>query len=312
MKLKSEFVERMKELLGDDYENYEKSLGKRYINSIRCNTLKISPSELKARLEKKWKIKQPFKEFPEIMIIDQETIPGEVGKALEHQLGYFYVQELSSMLPPLVLSPNENENVLDIAAAPGSKTTQMAAMMNNSGNLIANDVSFGRVKILAANLQRCGVSNVLVTQHDGSNLCSRLEKLKYSFDKILVDVPCTGEGNIRTNLKTCLMFNEKLIKKFSNRQKQIAGNAVKILKKGGVLVYSTCTHGPEENEEVIDYLLENFPLEIEEIKLPFKTRPGVKEWKGKEFHKDVEKCVRVYPQDENLEGFFIAKLRKTE
>jgi NOL1/NOP2/sun family putative RNA methylase len=312
MKLKSEFVERMKELLGDDYENYEKSLGKRYINSIRCNTLKISPSELKARLEKKWKIKQPFKEFPEIMIIDQEIIPGEVGKALEHQLGYFYVQELSSMLPPLVLSPNENENVLDIAAAPGSKTTQMAAMMNNSGNLIANDVSFGRVKILAANLQRCGVSNVLVTQHDGSNLCSRLEKLKYSFDKILVDVPCTGEGNIRTNLKTCLMFNEKLIKKFSNRQKQIAGNAVKILKKGGVLVYSTCTHGPEENEEVIDYLLENFPLEIEEIKLPFKTRPGVKEWKGKEFHKDVEKCVRVYPQDENLEGFFIAKLRKTE
>ncbi len=312
MKLKSEFVARMKELLGEEYGEYEKVLDKKYINSIRCNTLKISPSELKVRLEKKWKIKQPFKEFPEIMIIDQEIVPGEVGKALEHQLGYFYVQEFSSMLPPLVLSPNENENVLDIAAAPGSKTTQMAAMMNNSGNLIANDVSFGRVKILAANLQRCGVSNVLVAQHDGVNLCSKLNKLNYYFDKILVDAPCTGEGNLRTNLNTCKMFNEKLIKKFANKQKQIVSNTVKILKKGGVLVYSTCTHGPEENEEVIDYLLENFPLEIEEIKLPVKTRSGVLEWRGKRYCKDVEKCVRVYPQDENLEGFFIAKLRKTE
>jgi tRNA (cytosine49-C5)-methyltransferase len=312
MKLKPDFVERMKLLLKEDYENYEKILDERYINSIRCNTLKISPSELKNRLEKKWKIKQPFKDFPEIMVINQEIIPGEVGKALEHQLGYFYVQEVSSMMPPLVLDPLPEENVLDIAAAPGSKTTQMATMMKNSGNLMANDVSLGRIKILSSNLQRCGVTNCVVAHHDGSNLINRLEKLKFSFDKILVDAPCSGEGNIRTNPKTCAMFNEKLIRAMSNKQKQLAGSVVKILKKGGVMIYSTCTHAPEENEEVVSYLLEKFPLEILDIDLPLKTRPGILEWKGQKYNEKVKKCARIYPQDNNTEGFFIAKLRRVE
>ncbi|MEA3329898.1 MAG: RsmB/NOP family class I SAM-dependent RNA methyltransferase [Nanoarchaeota archaeon] len=310
MDLKPQFVERMRLLLGKDYENYEKILSQNYLNSIRCNTLKISPDELKKRLSKKWTIKQLFPEHPEIMIITSELEPGEIGRSLEHQLGYFYVQEVSSMMPPLVLEPKDDENILDLCASPGSKTTEIGALMKNKGNLIANDVSLGRIKILSTNLQRCGVTNCIVAHHDGNNLASRLNKLNFKFDKILVDAPCSGEGNVRTNKKTSKMFNEKLIKSMSNKQKQLAGNVIKLLKEKGIMIYSTCTHGPEENEEVVDYLLANFPVEVLDVKLPLKSRQGVTEWKGKKFHKDVVKCARIYPQDNNTEGFFIAKLRR--
>jgi NOL1/NOP2/sun family putative RNA methylase len=312
MKLKPKFEERMQLLLGKDYKNYRETLEKRYINSIRCNTLKISPDKLLTKLSKKWKIKQPFPKNPEIITIESETEPGEIGRALEHLLGYFYVQETSSMMPPLILNPKPEENILDIAASPGSKTTQIAAMMQNKGNLIANDVALGRVKILSTNLQRCGVTNTIVTNHDASNLASKLHKLKFQFDKILIDAPCSGEGNIRTNPKTCAMFNEKIINSFSNKQKQITGNAVKLLKQKGIMIYSTCTHAPEENEAVVNYLLDNFPLKLEEIKLPIKTRPGITKWKDQTYNKEVTKCARIYPQDNNTEGFFIAKLRKTK
>ena len=177
MNLKPEFVERMQALLGVDYENYLAVLDKRYINSIRCNTLKISPDELREKLDKRWKIKQVFKEHPEIMFIESELLPGEIGKAPEHLLGYYYVQETSSMMPALALNPNENDNVLDLCASPGSKSTQIASMMKNKGVFIANDLSLDRIRILSTNAQRCGVANIVITQHDGINLCSRMNKI---------------------------------------------------------------------------------------------------------------------------------------
>jgi 16S rRNA C967 or C1407 C5-methylase (RsmB/RsmF family) len=106
------------------------------------------------------------------------------------------------------------------------------------------------------------------------------------------------------------MFNLNLIKKLSSTQKSLLLNALKILKVGGEIVYSTCTHAPEENEEIISYILNNFPVEIQEVKLPLKTKQGITAWQNKEYNKKVEKCVRIYPQDNNTEGFFIAKLKK--
>ncbi|MFA6022849.1 MAG: RsmB/NOP family class I SAM-dependent RNA methyltransferase [Candidatus Pacearchaeota archaeon] len=309
---KPEFVERMKELLqGEkDFEEYMKVSQEYAPNSIRCNTIKISPDELKKRLEKKWKIVQPYKEYPEIMLIESELAPGEIGKAIEHVLGYYYVQEISSMLPPFVLNPKADEIVLDLCSSPGSKTTQMAAMMENKGTLIANDVSIGRIMILSTNIQRCCATNVIVTENEGSNLCSKLAKNKFLFDKILVDAPCSCEGTIRSSPKTVCTFSESLIKRLSNTQKSLAVSAVKCLKVGGELVYSTCTHAPEENEEVVSYLLDNFPLEIEEINLPLKTREGIVEWKGKKYNSQVKKCIRIYPHDNDTEGFFVARIKK--
>lgn len=308
---KPRFEERMRKLLGEDYDKFREFSKKPSINSIRCNTLKIKPEELKIILEKKgWKIKQPLVSCPEIMVIENWLAPGELGKAIEHILGYYYVQEISSMLPILALSPKPGEILLDLCAAPGSKTTQATAMMENKGTIIANDKDIGRISILSSNAERCGCSNIIITRHDAVQLCLRLQKLGMKFDKMLLDVPCSGEGNIRSNPKTLLMWNEKMIKKLSRLQKKIIASAVPLLKEGGEMIYSTCTHAPEEDEENVQFLVDKFNMEVQKINLPIKARCGIEEWQGKKFDKQLNSCCRVYPQDNNTEGFFLAKLRK--
>jgi len=305
------FIERMKELLGKDFENYMKILEKEPVRSFRCNTLKISPEDLKKRLEEKgWKIKIPFKDYPEIMVVESELQPGELGRALEHLLGFYYIQEIASMLPPLVLNPKSGERVLDMCASPGSKTTQMAARMENSGLLIANEMKIGRIKILAANTERCGVMNMIITKKDGIALCNRFKNENFLFDKILLDAPCSGEGTIRSTPRTLEMWNIKTIENLSKLQKSLIASAIEILKPNGELVYSTCTHAPEENEEIINFALKNFKVKVEKISLPLKTLPGITKFGEKEYLEDVKYSCRVYPQTANTEGFFIAKLRR--
>lgn len=319
--LKPEFIERMKFLLPDetDFKKYLEILDEYPVKSIRCNTLKITPEKLKSRLEKKgWKIIQPWPEIPEIMIINgdsegNELGPGELGRALEHLLGYYYIQELASMLPVIALAPEKEEKFLDLCAAPGSKTTQAAAFMKNTGTAIANEISMGRLSILASNLERCGASNTIITKKEGSALCNKLKKQNLFFNKILIDAPCSGEGTLRSSPKTYLMWNPKNIQNLSKMQKKLVSSAIQVLEKNGEIVYSTCTHAPEENEEIIDYILKNFPeLQIQEIKLPLKTRPGITEWPltKKTFSEKVALSRRIYPHDNDTEGFFIAKFKK--
>jgi len=312
--MKPLFLERMKTLLPDkeDFQSYLEILKKEPPRSFRCNTLKISVADLKKRLgEKGWKIKQLFRAFPEVMVVQNELLPGELGRALEHLLGYYYIQEIASMLPVLVLNPKEEERVLDLCASPGSKTTQIAARMNNTGLLIANEVKFGRIKILSANTERCGVANLVITKRDGVALCKRFKEEGFLFDKILLDAPCSGEGTFRSSPKGMEMWNIKTIENLSKLQKALIASAIEILKPGGEIVYSTCTHAPEENEEVIDFALKKFDdIKMEEINLPIKCRQGLLSWNEKSYPADVKKCCRIYPQDNDTEGFFIAKLRK--
>lgn len=353
LELKPLFVERMKLLLEKDYKNYLETIKTEPPKSIRCNTIKISPDKLKKRLQNKgWKIKQPFKDYLEIFIIESKLEPGELGRSLEHQLGYYYVQEIASMLPILALDPKPNDLVLDLCSAPGSKTTQAAAKMKNTGTIIANEVSFGRLRVLATNLQRCGVTNTIITKKDGVALCKKLAKENIHFDKILIDAPCSGEGTIRSSPKTCKMWNIKSVKNLSRLQKALVSSAVEILKPNGELVYSTCTHAPEENEEVVDFIIQKFPnIKIQKINLPIRCREGITSWnvdnvknseddqvnktskfelsthsgrggrgmvggisslreKDKTFNKELNKSCRIYPQDANTEGFFIAKFKK--
>lgn len=303
------FEQRMRQLLPD----YDKWLSISYTEppaSIRCNTLKITPEQLKLKLEKKgWKISQPFPQ-KEIMIIESALLPGELGNSEEHLLGYYYVQEISSMMPILALNPKPGEIILDLCASPGSKTTQLASVIQNQGTIIANDSALGRIKILSANLQKNGVSNTVITKNDGVQLCLKLKKAGFQFDKILVDAPCSGEGTLRSSPKTFLMWNIKMINKLSRLQKKLAESALAILKVGGEMLYSTCTHAPEENEAVIDFLLKNFNVEVESINLPIKSRKGLTKWEKETYSPDVEKSCRIYPQDNNTEGFFLCKLRK--
>jgi len=309
------FVKRMRLLLNDD-KDLEEFLESRKLKpkkSIRVNTLKTSPEKIKRKLveEYKWKIKE-FEGHPEIIRIESDLKPGESGKTVEHILGYYYIQEITSMMPIIALNPAKEDIMLDIAAAPGSKTTQAAAKMQNSGTIIANDITTKRISILSANLDRMGVSNTIMTKHEGVNLTQRFKKINMKFDKILLDAPCSGEGNMRVNPRTLLEWSEPMLKSLSRKQKKLATAALEILKENGVMIYSTCTHAPEENEEVIQHLIDNFKIKIENIELPLKTRPGITEWQGKKFDKDMKKAVRIYPHDNDMEGFFLCKIRKIE
>lgn len=310
---KEKYVLRMNELLDgvEDVERYFECCKSRPLKAIRVNTLKISPDELIEKLEKRgWKIRQPFNGYPEVLIIESELEPGEIGKTREHILGYYYSQEITSMMPLVALKPKPGDIFLDLCASPGSKTTQAAAMMENKGTVIANDISMGRISILAANLERCGTTNSIVTRHPGNELCEKLNKMGFRFDKILVDAPCSGEGNVRCSPRTFLEWSEGLLKSLSRKQRKIAGSAVDLLKDGGEMIYSTCTHAPEENEEIVQYLIEEKGMEIVDVDLPLKVRSGLSEWRGKKFDSSMKKCTRIYPHDNNMEGFFVAKLRK--
>jgi NOL1/NOP2/sun family putative RNA methylase len=312
--VKPDFRKRMEDLIGKkDSDEFFEIAYYGSPSSIRINTLKISVEECKQRLEDYgWKLDQPIEKHPEILIIKSRLKPGELGKTKEHLLGYYYVQDISSMLPLLVLLPTKEDIFLDLCASPGSKTTQAAAMMENSGVLIANELSLGRISILNSNLERCGVSNAIVTKNDGVRFCKRVrKKTKFVFDKILVDAPCSGEGTLRKSLKTFNMWNEKVIFNLSKIQKRLAVEALKCLSVGGEMIYSTCTLGPEENEAVVDFLIKNFEIEILDIEIEgIKLREGVVSWRGEEYDSQVQKCRRLYPQDNNTDGFFLCKIRK--
>lgn len=312
---KPEFVERIEKLIGK--ENAKKFFEISYFaspDSIRVNTLKISTEDLRKRLENYgWKIRQPFEKFPEVMIVERESNlkPGELGKTFEHLLGYYYIQEISSMLPILALQPSVEDLFLDLCASPGSKTTQAAAMMENQGTIIANEVNLGRIRILNANLEKSGVMNVMVVRKDGVQFCKKWgSEIKMKFDKILVDAPCSGEGTLRKSLRTFDMWNINFIRSLSRVQKKMASEALKLLKVGGEMVYSTCTLSPEEDEGVVNYLKQNFDIEVMKVDLPLKLRDGVLEWEDEVFDSEIKNCRRLYPQDNNTDGFFLAKIKK--
>ncbi len=312
--LKPLFKERMQSLLSEknDFEEFNKIIHQPPINFIRCNTLKISIENLVNRLSKKWSLSQPFPQNPEIMLINQSLLPGELGNSTEHLLGYYYIQEISSMMSVIALNPQPEEFILDLCASPGSKTSQIASYMKNSGTIIANDLKLDRIKILASNLERSGITNTIITKNDAIALCSKLSSTNLRFDKILLDAPCSGEGTLRSSKKTFIMWNHKMIIKFSNFQKKLIAFALKCLKPDGTLVYSTCTHAPEENESVINFALKNFPVKIESFSLPLQCRPGISSWKNESFSPEINKCCRIYPQDNDSEGFFVAKLTLLE
>jgi NOL1/NOP2/sun family putative RNA methylase len=316
MKYKSKplFEERMKKLIPneDKFQEFKKKIHTEPLDFIRCNTLKISPSKLLSRLQKKWEVSQPFPNFPEVMLITSDLMPGELGNAIEHLLGYFYVQEVSSMMSALALDPKQNELVLDLFASPGSKTTQIVAMMENKGMVIANDLKPDRTNILKSNLEKAGATNTIVTRHDAVSLTEKLSKLGMKFDRILIDAPCSGEGTLRSSPKTFEMWNLKVIQKLSRMQKKFLASAIKLLKVGGVIVYSTCTHAPEENEEIVSYALNKFPLKAETLSLPLKCKPGITNWKKEKYNKDTNKSCRIYPHENNSEGFFVSKFSLME
>ncbi|HLC84915.1 MAG TPA: RsmB/NOP family class I SAM-dependent RNA methyltransferase [Candidatus Nanoarchaeia archaeon] len=303
---KEGFVKRYSSLT--DWDAFSE-INKRYLRkSIRVNTLKITVKELLPRLNAQGWMTEQIPWCAEGFFVEHDQGRLDIGNTLEHALGYIYVQEAASMIPPIALGVKPGSTALDLCAAPGSKTSQMAAMMNNTGALFANDTTPIRLAALGINLQRCGVINVCVTQMVGQ----RFLKLGPQFDYVLCDAPCSGTGTIRKSLKTLSIWNPKLIGSMAFVQKQLIKVAHETTKSGGTFVYSTCSLEPEENEEVVSWLLEHVSdVELEEINLPgLKKGKPVLSFEGKTYHPDVKKTLRIWPQDNDTEGFFVAKFKK--
>jgi 16S rRNA (cytosine1407-C5)-methyltransferase len=222
--------------------------------------------------------------------------------------GLFYLQGLSSCLPAVLLDPAPGERVLDLCAAPGSKTTQMAALMRNEGTIVALEAVRNRFYKLRSVVELMGARNVQCKIGDG-----RRFKSGELFDKILIDVPCSSEGRFKVfDEKSFAYWSPRKIKEMVRKQRGLLLAAGRLLKPEGVLVYSTCTFAPEENEGVIDWFLRKTDGDFEVVPAPdheIRTYPAVMEWGKRRYDPRVRHCLRVLP-DERMEGFFVAKIRR--
>jgi len=288
----------------DNFADFIASCNRPLRLSIRVNTLKISVAEFKTLASKHGWHLSPVPWCSNGFWFE-ESNPDEsrqLGNSIEHLMGLFYIQEASSMLPAAALLKNKSaERVLDMAAAPGSKTTQLAALMNNQGLILANELSSSRLKVLQANLQRCGVINSSLSHFDGVRLSDYL--FEY-FDAILLDAPCSGEGTLRKDPKALENWSVDAIQKISSLQKQLLLSAWKMLKPGGRLVYSTCTLSRAENHDVVNGLQSEVGSELTIINLDtlFADAPKALTSEG---------YLRIWPELFDCEGFFLACIEKT-
>ncbi len=300
---KPAFIERYSEMT--DWEEFRKYSLSFLRRSIRVNTLLGTVAKVKKSIEAKgWKL-VPVPWCKEGFWIEHDE-RRDVGNLLEYHTGRIYVQEAASMIPPLVLQPKPGDIVLDMAASPGSKTTQMATMMKNEGLIVANDCKGDRLQSLGINLQRSVITNCLITLMRGQGIKDM------QFDKILLDAPCSGTGTIRKSLKTISIWNAGMITKLAKEQKELIEVAFQNLKPGGEMVYSTCSLEPEENEGVVSHLLNKYEnAEMVEVILPgLKVGLPVMVFKKEKYHPSVKKVLRIWPQDNDTEGFFVAKIKK--
>ena len=254
MILPESFKDRIKEQLKDEYEDYIGCLDKGMNHGIRVNTakisvedfLKISPFELESI---PWTDNGFYYD-------DKKYVP---SKHPYYYAGLYYIQEPSAMTPASVLDIKPGDTVLDICAAPGGKSTELAAKLGNTGVLISNDISNSRAKALLKNLELFGTGNMSVVSEPPNKLS---ERFCNTFDKILVDAPCSGEGMFRKEPQAVDEWSVEHTVSCGVRQKHILDCAMKMLKGGGYIVYSTCTFAPEENEQVCAYMLENYNVEL--------------------------------------------------
>jgi len=287
-------VKRYEQLLGEAFSIPKKR------DCLRINTLK-APADLIPRLEKQGVklTRVPF--LPDAYWYESDR---SLGATTEYLLGYYYLQEAASQLPALVLNPPKGAIVLDMAASPGSKTTQLAALLKNSGVIVATELKSTRMEALAENLERCGVTNSILYRKD-ARFVTDLHK---QFTHVLLDAPCSGNPVIEPEF-----FARKTlatIKEMQGIQRELLKAAVAVLAPGGTLVYSTCSLEPEENELQVAWALEQFPeLQLEPVLLEV-GQPGYTNIFGNELPETLRKTVRLWPQKTGTQAFFVAKFRK--
>jgi NOL1/NOP2/sun family putative RNA methylase len=294
--MKPAFLERMRKLLGPEFPAFEAAMNASRINSVRVNTGKLELSELEAF------VGQSLERVPWCEAGVYVSHESRLGSSWLHAAGGLYVQEASAMAVVQALEPQPGERILDLCAAPGGKSTHIAQLMCGSGLLVTNEIVNSRARILAENLERLGFPGVVMNE-DPARLAAAWPAF---FDRVLVDAPCGGEGMFRKDPDAAREWTESTPATCARRQSDILESAAKLLKPGGVMVYSTCTFAPEENEMVIASFLGSHPeFELLEIS---GFDPGHPEWANGEAQ--LSRTARLWPHKLRGEGHFIAKLRK--
>ena len=303
-KLPSDFVDEL-------YEQYTPitvdkiltgMLGERN-TTLRVNTIKYNIQELMKYLREK-NIKFERVSWYNDALIIKNANEKEIQKLDIYEKGYIYLQSLSSMIPPLVLNPKPGEKVLDLTAAPGSKTTQMAVMMKNDGYILANELDKIRCERLQYNVEKQGANIVEVINNRGEKVG---EEYQEQFDKVLLDAPCSGEGRfLGNNVGTYRNWSKRTVRELAKLQKKLFKSAYTALKPNGMMVYSTCTLNKDENENVLQWAIENFNVKLLDINIDFKEKmQGFNDG----LDGSINKAIRILPS-KNMEGFFVAKLKK--
>jgi NOL1/NOP2/sun family putative RNA methylase len=297
--------ERLTLILGNEYGEYLRRLDVPPRACLRVNTLKAKVDEVKEIVAEHGLTLEPVPWCPTgFWIGDRDH---GLGDSVPHFQGLFYLEDAASLLPPEVLAPESGDALMDAAAAPGGKTTHIAALMENGGGLVANEVDAHRTRVLRFNLSRMGVLNAAVTTLD----MSRLPDTGSIFNKVLLDSPCSCEGRIGEDPEALALWKPSRVQKCSRLQVKLIDNCFSLLAPGGALVYSTCTMSPEENEGVVDHLLKTREdADVDVIVAPYRHAGGIIEWQGTTFDDRVARCLRLYPHHHGTQGFFVARVLK--
>jgi ribosomal RNA methyltransferase Nop2 len=296
-------VERYLALFGDETERFLQGNDRVFPKTIRVNSLATSIRDEKQRLESKGFELEPIDGLAYAFQVLES--PLSVGATTEYLLGHYMLQSPASMWAVEPLEPHGDQLVVDMCAAPGGKTTLIAQLMYNQGALVATDISRNRMRSLRSNLSRMRVENSFVMRMDAA----QLPELGIEADAVLLDAPCTGEGLIPLDPARKQSRTPKDYGTLAQVQRKLIVAGAQLLREGGVLVYSTCSFAPEENEEIIDFALQQCPIQIVPTDLPLGD-PGLTRFLDREVDASLRLARRFYPYKHGMEGFFICKMEK--